>query len=136
MTFHLESLAKTDATQFLKQAKSFFPSVGLSIKPHTPLEVISHELLKEIDLLLIMTVEPGFGGQSFMPHCLDKIKKAHDLQRILNTQYAIQVDGGINENSLRDCLASGATHFVAGSAIYKGADTLNAFTHLQALLTA
>jgi ribulose-phosphate 3-epimerase len=134
VTFHLEAFKNIDITNFLQQAKTIFPSVGLSIKPHTPLSDLSHDLLKQIDLLLIMTVEPGFGGQSFMPHCLDKIEAAQKQQRILQTQYAIQVDGGINETTLQDCLNRGATHFVAGSAIYKGPQTMEAFQRLQTLL--
>ena len=90
---------------------------GVSIKPATPVESISHVLAK-IDLVLVMTVEPGFGGQDLIPACLSKIREVARLREKLHYKYKIQADGGINEKTAGLVSAAGADVLVAGSAIY------------------
>lgn len=91
---------------------------GISIKPKTsPCEII--ELLPKVDLVLVMTVEPGFGGQKFMPDCAEKIPT---IKENASKDLIIQVDGGINDETAKFCTKLGATSLVAGSFIYKADD--------------
>ena len=119
LTFHVESDSDVKAT--VEKIKSLSCKVGLSVKPQTPVEKV-FPYLELIDMVLIMTVEPGFGGQSFMSEMTKKITALKN--KLLETGKAvdIQVDGGINEDTV--CLAAeaGANVFVAGSAVF-GADS-------------
>ncbi len=114
-TFHLE--ATENPTSLIKKAKEKFSSVGISIKPHTKVELLTPELLEQLDLILIMSVEPGFGGQAFMPESLEKIKYLSPLAEKYDFQ--IQIDGGINDITAKDAISSGAHNLVAGSFIFK-----------------
>ena len=116
-TFHYE--ACTNHLELIKKAKNYYPSVGLSIKPGTNVDVLSPEILKELDLILVMSVEPGFGGQSFMPNSLDKIKKLKQIKETNNYKFNIQIDGGINEATSKLAKDAGASNLVAGSYIFK-----------------
>ena len=91
--------------------------VGLSIKPNTPVEKIK-EYLKYLDYVLIMSVEPGFGGQKFMPSALEKIKKLKSYQK--DYHYVIEVDGGINDITSKLCNEAGVDILVSGSYLFKG----------------
>lgn len=115
LTFHYEAVKKEEINNVIKLIKSFGVKVGLSIKPKTSTEEVV-EFLSELDLLLVMTVEPGFGGQKFMEDCADKIKiiKHHAPESLI-----IQVDGGINNITGKICTDLGATSLVAGNYIYK-----------------
>ncbi|NCX94039.1 MAG: ribulose-phosphate 3-epimerase [Gammaproteobacteria bacterium] len=95
--------------------------VGLALKPNQPLSMI-REYLHKIDRLLIMTVYPGFAGQSFLPEPLDKVEEAHTLRHQEGYTYRIEIDGGINVSTIGQCAARGADTFVAGSAIFGHAD--------------
>lgn len=117
-TFHVE--ACLDPIGLMKLAKQYYPSVGISIKPNTPVSKLSNELLKEIDLVLVMSVEPGFGGQSFMPSAYDKIKELVLKKKSLGGHFQIQVDGGINQTNAKDLILAGADNLVAGSYVFKG----------------
>ncbi len=90
---------------------------GLAIKPGTPFAAMS-ELAPEFDLVLVMTVEPGAGGQTFMPECLPKVAAAAELRRETESTYLIEVDGGVSAATIADCACSGADVFVAGSAVF------------------
>ncbi|MEE3077985.1 MAG: ribulose-phosphate 3-epimerase, partial [Bdellovibrionota bacterium] len=96
-----------------------FAKAGISLKPGTDVDVLSHEQLKELDLILIMSVEPGFGGQKFMPNSLDKLKKLKKLKDENNYTYQLQIDGGINDVTCVDAKNAGADNLVAGSYIFK-----------------
>lgn len=115
-TFHWEALTHHD--RFIQKAKSLYPSVGISLNPSTPLEAIPKYLLKEIDLVLIMSVNPGFGGQSFIKGVIDKVKGLKDLKEELNPHLQIQVDGGVNDKTAKLLVEAGATNLVAGSYIF------------------
>ena len=116
VTFHYE--ACEDSLSALKLIRSYGKKAGLSVKPGTPVEEI-YPLLDECDLVLIMTVEPGYGGQAFMPEMLDKIRalRAEIERRNLNVD--IQVDGGINEETGKLVREAGANNLVAGSYVFK-----------------
>ncbi len=120
-TFHYEVFENnyTELNRLIAKAKSLYPSVGLSIKPKTPIDVLSDEILKTLNLILVMSVEPGFGGQKFMPETLEKIKWLKDKRQKLNLNYTIQIDGGINAETSKLAINSGADNLVAGSAIFK-----------------
>lgn len=121
ITFHVE--ATPDFLKYVKLAKNKYRSVGLSIKPGTDVSILSLDILKEIDLVLIMSVEPGFGGQKFMPNCILKIETLNKLRQAHNLNFQIQVDGGIDEMTAPKVTRVGADNLVAGSYIFKNDQT-------------
>ncbi len=114
-TYHYE--AENDHLNIIKKIKENFPSAGISIKPGTPVTVLTDEILKAVDLVLIMSVEPGFGGQSFMNNSLAKVEHLNKVKEKFNFQ--IQIDGGINEKTAVLAIEAGADNLVAGSYIFK-----------------
>ncbi len=127
LTFHYEAVPKNDVIKIINFIKSFGIKAGLSIKPKTsPDEIL--EFLPELDLLLVMTVEPGFGGQKFMPDCAEKIKV---IKQNSPTTLIIQVDGGINDKTGKICTQYGATSLVAGNYIYKSDNIKQAINSLK-----
>lgn len=120
-TFHVE--ACPDSLSLVKKAKEFFPSVGVSLKPSTPLESISDELLQNIDLLLVMSVEPGFGGQSFIESTWERLQQIRERQTKLGTDVMIQIDGGVSDKNAPMLIQHGANNLVAGSYVFKGGPT-------------
>lgn len=120
LTFHYEAVS--DVKNVIDLIKSFGVKAGISIKPKTSPEVLL-PYLKDLDLVLVMTVEPGFGGQKFMQDCADKIKfikKYLNCHSELDSENVIiQVDGGINAETARICTSYGANSLVAGNYIYK-----------------
>lgn len=125
LTFHYE--CGTDIKKTIDVIKSFGIKVGLSIKPKTTPDVV-FPYLKDLDLLLVMTVEPGFGGQKFMQDCADKIPV---IKEKAPENLIIQVDGGINAETARICTLYGANSLVAGNYIYKSADIKSAIKSLR-----
>lgn len=107
--------ACTHLHRVIQEIKSYGIKAGVSLNPHTPVEIIKH-LIPELDMVLIMSVNPGFGGQSFIPFSLDKIRQV----RALSSSIDIEVDGGINEETGRLCVEAGATVLVAGSYVFNG----------------
>ena len=125
LTFHYE--CGTDIKKTIDLINSFGIKVGLSIKPKTTPDVV-FPYLKDLDLLLVMTVEPGFGGQKFMQDCADKILV---IKEKAPENLIIQVDGGINAETARICTFYGANSLVAGNYIYKSADIKSAIKSLR-----
>ena len=117
LTFHYESC--NNHLELIKLAKKYYSSIGISIKPNTNINSLNSDILNNIDLLLIMSVEPGFGGQKFIESSIDKIKYFSDLKSNNNYNYMIQVDGGINEQNASTLFDSGANNLVAGSFIFR-----------------
>ena len=113
ITFHLEAVQKVD--EIISLIKSYSVKVGISIKPNTPAEEL-FPWLSKIDMVLVMTVEPGFGGQGFMTDMLPKIKAIRE--NIDGQMIDIQVDGGINTQTVIQAAKAGANIFVAGNAIF------------------
>jgi ribulose-phosphate 3-epimerase len=101
----------------VQAVKALGKKVGVSLNPGTPLSVLEH-VIDELDLILIMTVNPGFGGQSFIPSMLDKIRQANIM--IGNRNIELEVDGGVTAKNASAIYAAGANVLVAGSAIFKG----------------
>ena len=116
ITLHYEA-CENPLNDILK-AKKLFPRIGVSIKPGTDPSVLSDEILKEVNLVLVMSVEPGFGGQSFMDNSLEKIKKLKERRESLSTSFIIQVDGGVNLKTAPLVIQSGADNLVAGSYVF------------------
>ena len=114
ITVHFESRMFEKA---LKIIKKFKLKSGIAIKPKTPFKKIEN-YIKDVDLVLIMTVEPGFGGQDFIYGMLEKIKEAREFITRKEIEKYIQVDGGINEKTIKDALENGANSFVMGFALF------------------
>lgn len=119
ITFHLES--DSDTEQTIEKIRSLGCKVGISLKPKTPASAV-FEYLDRLDMVLVMTVEPGFGGQSFMSDMLPKIEEIKGEINKRKLKVDIQVDGGVDENTISLCSKAGANVFVAGSAIFKAPD--------------
>ena len=123
VTFHLE--AAKNIGQTISDVKSNGAKVGVAVKPGTSFSLVE-PFIEQIDLLLIMTVEPGFGGQSFMHEQMDKVKTARSrIELMKGTKPLIQVDGGISLETIGEAANAGANCFVAGSAVYRSADPEN-----------
>lgn len=127
LTFHYEAVKKENIKSLITKIKNLGAKAGLSIKPKTQPEEIL-EFLPDLDLVLVMTVEPGFGGQKFMADCAEKIKviKQHATEHLF-----IQVDGGINAETGEICTKYGANSLVAGSYIYKAENIKEAISSLK-----
>lgn len=117
ITVHFE--ACPDVRACLEKIKEAGLKVGLSICPATPVEVVK-EYLDIVDMILVMSVVPGAGGQAFMPESLERIKKVREMIAQSGREIDIQVDGGIKVSNAKDVLDAGANILVAGSAIFKG----------------
>ena len=113
--------------EYIKNAvKSAGKKLGLSIKPKTDAEVLG-KFLPDIDMALVMSVEPGFGGQKFMPESIDKIKKI----RLMDKNIDIEVDGGIGEDNIKSVVDAGANVIVAGSSVFRADDVKKAVENLK-----
>ena len=119
VTFHAEA---TDApVAVARDIRAAGAKAGLSIKPGTPLEPYL-EILRDFDTLLVMSVEPGFGGQSFIPEVLDKVRTVRKLVDSGELNILVEIDGGINADTVEQAAEAGVDCFVAGSAVYSAAD--------------
>ena len=117
VTFHLE--AATNVSKIIRDIRSNGAKVGLAIKPATQFADVEN-WIEEIDMLLIMTVEPGFGGQSFMHDQMAKVRQARTfIEKIINSKPTLQIDGGVSLETIEEAAKAGANCFVAGSAVYK-----------------
>jgi ribulose-phosphate 3-epimerase len=130
VTFHLE--AATNPREVIASIRQAGGLVGVGLKPGTDFADVV-EFLPQIDMLLIMTVEPGFGGQSFMAEMLHKVKQARELINKDDLKLVIQVDGGVSANSIERCADAGADVFVAGNAVYKTDNPAAAIDQLRQL---
>ena len=122
ITFHLE--AAEDAENLIDKIHALGCKAGMSIKPQTPVEAV-RKYLNRLDMLLVMTVEPGFGGQQYIPESTERIRQIRQMSEELGTDLDIQVDGGITRDNVRVVLDAGANVIVAGSAVFKGNITEN-----------
>ena len=120
ITFHWECFRNlAEATNFIDELHQKGIKVGITSKPATPIQEYE-ALLSKVDLVLVMSVEPGFGGQSFMEDALDKIAYFKRKREELNLEYLIEVDGGINESTGSRCVEAGCDVLVAGSYVFQG----------------
>ncbi len=129
VTFHVEAAA--DPVRTARAIRSAGALAGLSVKPGTPLEPYL-EILREFDTLLVMTVEPGFGGQAFMAEVLPKVRTAREHVRAGHLRLFVEVDGGIDETTIIAAAEAGADVFVAGSSVYGADDPARAVDALRA----
>lgn len=117
VTFHAE--AATAPVTLARTLRSLGARAGIAIRPGTPLAAVE-ELLPFFDMLLVMTVEPGFGGQSFLNEVLPKLAAAEAVRKRTGLEFQLQVDGGVNEDTIVRAAEHGADTFVAGSAVFRG----------------
>ena len=133
VTFHLE--ASSDPLWLAREIRKLGAKSAIAIRPNTAVEDVI-ELLPEIDMLLIMTVEPGFGGQPLIQSTLSKISQARSGIRNSGLEIALQVDGGVTEDNIGELAKLGADVFVAGSAVFKNPDRNEQISELRALAKA
>jgi ribulose-phosphate 3-epimerase len=119
VTFHVE--AARAPVRLAREIRSAGARASMALRPATPVEPYE-ELLPELDMLLVMTVEPGFGGQKFLDLCLPKIRRARELISAAGLEVWLQVDGGVSLETIERCAEAGADTFVAGSAVYSAQD--------------
>ena len=117
ITFHYEATRHSDLC--IQKIHSLGKKAGISICPGTPVSAIS-DLLSQVDLVLVMTVNPGWGGQKLIPYTLDKVRQLVEIRREKGLDFKISVDGGVNSSTLGEVLDSGVDIFVSGSAFFKG----------------
>jgi ribulose-phosphate 3-epimerase len=129
VTVHAEAVA--EPISVARDIQAAGAQAGLSLKPGTPLDDWV-EVLRSYDTLLVMTVEPGFGGQAFMADMLDKVRRARTMVQTGHLNLVIEVDGGINADTIEMAAEAGADCFVAGSAVYGAADPADAVQRLRA----
>jgi ribulose-phosphate 3-epimerase len=130
VTFHIE--AARDPRALAKNLRAVGARAGMALKPRTPFEPYE-DLLPEVDMVLVMTVEPGFGGQAFMADQMPKVAQVREAVRRYGGEVWVQVDGGVSAATIEQCAEAGADVFVAGSAVYGAEDAAAAVEELRAL---
>lgn len=121
LTIHVESDTPENTMAALQKIREFGVKPGIVVKPKTPAEAIE-QYLPYVDLVLVMTVEPGFGGQKFMADMMPKVKQLRQMLDAVNPSCHLEVDGGVNAENCQTCKDNGANVLVAGSAFYKAPD--------------
>jgi len=129
VTFHVE--AATAPVRLARELRSMGARAGMGLRPATPIEPYE-DLLPELDMLLVMTVEPGFGGQKFLDIMLPKIRRARELIDKHGLDLWLQVDGGVSMDTIERCAEAGADMFVAGSAVFSAEDPARMVEDLRA----
>jgi ribulose-phosphate 3-epimerase len=130
VTFHAEAAGAP--VRLARALRSAGARAGLALKPATPVEPFV-DLLPEVDMLLVMTVDPGFGGQGFLDVCLPKVRRARQAIRDAGLDVWLQVDGGVSVETIERAAEAGADVFVAGSAVYGAEDAADAIERLREL---
>lgn len=125
LTFHIEAVTEEKAKEAISLIKKNGKRVGLSIKPKTPAEAI-FPYINDVDMILVMTVEPGFGGQKFMPETMDKVRAIRKYAKELGKELDIEVDGGINADTIKIASDAGANIFVLGTGFFKSKELQSA----------
>jgi ribulose-phosphate 3-epimerase len=130
ITVHVEPEAKHDVAKTLRLIRECDCRAGLTLNPATPFSAVEPHL-PDVDLLLIMTVHPGFGGQSFRPEMMVKVRRGCELRKSLGANYDLEVDGGINAETARVSIENGANVLVAGTSIFRAPDYSTAIRALR-----
>jgi len=128
ITVHVEAAKHLHRT--IHHIKSFGIKAGVVLNPATPVESIQH-VIADVDMVLLMSVNPGFGGQKFIPEVLPKIRKVKEMADLKGVSIEIEIDGGVNAETAKLCKEAGATVLVAGSAVYDQEDYAQAITLLR-----
>jgi ribulose-phosphate 3-epimerase len=131
VTFHIEAV--TDAVATARAIRAAGARAAFAVKPGTPFAPYA-DLLPEVDMVLVMTVEPGFGGQSFMADQMPKVREVREAVRRHGGEVWVQVDGGVSAATIEQCAEAGADVFVAGSAVYGAESASGAVDDLRALV--
>jgi ribulose-phosphate 3-epimerase len=129
VTFHVE--AATAPIRLARELRALGAKAGMGLRPATPIEPYE-DLLPELDMLLVMTVEPGFGGQAFLDVCVPKIRRTRELMDKHGLEMWLQVDGGVSLETIERCAEAGADVFVAGSAVFRADDPNDMIEKLRA----
>jgi ribulose-phosphate 3-epimerase len=127
-------LGESQVWDLIWKIRKLGKKVGLAVNPLTPV-ALAKPFLDKIDLLLVMTVNPGFGGQPFIHECVPKIQQADEWRREQNLRYRLEVDGGINNVTAAECATVGADTFVAGTALFRQHNMKAAVTKMRKLVT-
>jgi len=135
LTVHVEARHDSNVGEVLKAIRAAGLRAGLSVKPGTPVEA-AEPFLADLDLLLVMTVEPGFGGQAFMPDMMPKVRRAAEWRAARGLGFRIQVDGGVDPGTAPVCREAGADVFVAGSSVYRMPKPIEALAALRTAIGA
>lgn len=130
ITVHYEACPHLHRT--LQQIKETGAKAGVALNPHTPVSLLD-DVLEDLDLVLIMSVNPGFGGQKFIYNTLAKIRQLSDMITVKNTRTLIEVDGGVGLHNAGELFKAGANVLVAGSSVFKAADPAQAIATLKAI---
>lgn len=130
ITVHVEACKHLHRTIGL--IKSLGVKAGVVLNPATPVSTIQH-VIKDIDMVLLMSVNPGFGGQSFIPEVLPKIRSVKEMAEQFNPTLEIEIDGGVNEETAKLCIEAGANVLVAGSAVYNKSDRKQAIEAIRGM---
>ncbi|MCC6762037.1 MAG: ribulose-phosphate 3-epimerase [Chitinophagaceae bacterium] len=130
LTVHIEACPHLHRN--VQQIKSLGMKAGVALNPHTPIASLDN-ILGDIDLVCLMSVNPGFGGQSFIPGTIDKIKQLRQMIDARGLQVDIEIDGGVGEKNAAEIAAAGATVLVAGSSVFNAADPIAAVAKLKNL---
>lgn len=131
INFHYE--AETHIDRAIEKIRSRGLKVGITLNPATPVSVLS-TILPKLDMVLIMSVNPGFGGQSFLPYTLDKVRELREMANRMNPDLLIEIDGGIAEDTIRSAVEAGVDVVVAGSAVYNNGEIRKNIDALRAAL--
>ena len=123
ITFHVESL--DDPADVIKAIKDAGCTVGMSVKPRTPASALA-PYIKDLDLILVMSVEPGFGGQSFMADMMPKVTEFRKMIRESGRNIHLEIDGGIDRKTVYEAVRAGANMMVAGTSVFRAADGMEA----------
>ncbi|MEO6233005.1 MAG: ribulose-phosphate 3-epimerase [Ferruginibacter sp.] len=130
LTVHIEACPHLHRN--IQQIKSLDMQAGVALNPHTPVSFLQ-DILADIDLVLIMSVNPGFGGQSFIPQSLNKIKELRKMIDDLGLDVKIEVDGGVSIDNAKQLVDAGADVLVAGSSVFKSANPMETIAQLKAI---
>jgi ribulose-phosphate 3-epimerase len=130
LTVHVE--ACTHLHRNIQQIKSLGAKAGVAINPHTPISTLK-DVIKDLDVVCLMSVNPGFGGQKFIPQTLEKIKELKSLIKANQSSALIEIDGGVTLENAPSILAAGADALVAGNTVFKSADPTSTIAQLKAL---
>lgn len=128
ITVHVEACRHLHRT--IQSIKSFGVKAGVVLNPATPVDTIQH-IIRDIDMVLLMSVNPGFGGQKFIQEVLPKIRQVKELAEQKGVNIEIEIDGGVNPKTAKQCIEAGATVLVAGSAIYNESDYAKAISLIR-----
>lgn len=133
VTFHVE--AATAPIRLAREIRAQGAKAGMGLRPATAIEPYQ-DMLPELDMLLVMTVEPGFGGQAFLDVCIPKIRRTRELIDKHGLEMWLQVDGGVSPETIERCAEAGADVFVAGSAVFRADDPADMIEQLRTSATA